>query len=128
MPDGTLSRVFTGFVSVSALQAVANYGTYLLLLIVAPWWIAFLGAAIAGITLQTVLQMRWTFRGPTSVARGWRYVVFQIGYLAVFAGALALVIAMGVPAALGPLLVLAVLTPINFLITRRLLSPADPGA
>ena len=45
-------REVLSFLVIAALQALVNYGVYLLMLRVASWQIAFLAAAAAGIGLQ----------------------------------------------------------------------------
>lgn len=106
------------FILVSALQAVANYGSYLLVLMVAPWWVAFAVAVIFGIGLQTLLQIHATFGSEVTLVRSGRYIAYQLGYLAVFATMLSLVIGWGVRPAYAPLVVLAIVTPANFVLTR----------
>jgi putative flippase GtrA len=113
-----LKRELLRFLAVSGLQAVANYGTYLIVLQFAPWWIAFMLAVVVGLTLQTLLQIRTTFGENVTARRSFRYVGYQIAYLVVFMILLKTVIEFGVRAEFAPLIVLAGVTPINFLLTR----------
>ena len=109
---------FLRFLVVSGLQAIANYGSYLIMLQFAPWWAAFMVAVVVGLSLQTILQIRTTFGKQVTVKRGASYVAYQIGYLIVFMSLLKLVIDAGIRAEFAPLVVLAAVTPVNFLITR----------
>lgn len=104
------------------IQSVANYGTYALVLLVEPWWMAFLFALFVGISLQTIFQFKATFRYRLTFTAGARYIVYQVAYAMVFGLLLGTVITFGVPAVLGPLVVLVVVTPINFLLTRLVIT------
>jgi hypothetical protein len=128
-----LRRELLIFLIVSGIQSVANYGTYALVLLVEPWWVAFLFALIVGISLQTILQFKATFGYRLTFTAGARYIVYQVAYATVFGLLLGTVISFGVPAVLGPLVVLVVVTPFNFLftrlvITRRLFSASTQNA
>lgn len=116
------------FLLVSTAQAVANYGTYLLVLLVAPWWVAFACAVAVGIALQTVLQIRTTFATRMRLGTSSRYVAYQLGYLGVFAALLSLTIHQGVPPAYAPLVVLAIVTPANFVLTRWVITRRSGSA
>ena len=109
------------FLAVLALQGAANYATYVVVLQFAPWWIAFAAAVSVSLVLQTLLQFHLTFRQNLTATAGARYVAYQCVYTAVFGGCLGLVIANGFPAVFAPLVVLSVLTPLNFLITKRVI-------
>lgn len=123
LPGGfTLDRAFLNFIGVALLQNIANYGVYLLVLLVAPWWVAFACAMLVGLSIQTVLQIRSTFGRKLGWLVSGRYVVYQLAYTAVFATLLGQVISLGVPAAYGPLVVMAVVTPPNFLISRWIIT------
>ena len=119
-------RKFLTFVGVAAVQAVANYGTYLLVLQVAPWYVAFACAAVVGIALQTLLQIRATFGTKLTYSVGWRYIAYQVVYLAIFTVLLATAISAGILPSLAPLAVLIVIAPVNFLLSRWIIT--RPGS
>jgi putative flippase GtrA len=113
-----ISREAFWFIAITAVQGAANYGTYLAVLLFAPWWVAFLAAAAVGIALQTVLQITSTFRMRIRAQIGVPYVAYQLCFMAAFGSLLALVIRLGVLPALAPFAVLVVITPANFVISR----------
>jgi putative flippase GtrA len=117
-----LRRQILFFLVVAALQAVGNYGTYLLLLQITDWPIAFLAAAAVGIAVQTALQIKSTFRSKLKLDISVRYVIYQIGYMAVFAILLGATIRAGVPAAVAPIPVLVIVTPLHFLLSRMIIT------
>jgi putative flippase GtrA len=116
-----LDAEFLRFVGVAGLQAVANYGSYLIVLQFAPWWVAFAVATIIGLSLQTVMQIRATFGQKITFQRSAPYILYQVCYVACFALALKLAIDWGVRAEFAPLVVLVVATPANFLISRLII-------
>jgi putative flippase GtrA len=122
-PGGfTFDRAFLKFLGVALLQNIANYGVYLLVLLIAPWWVAFACAMVVGLSIQTVMQIRATFGQKLEWRVSRRYIAYQLGYTAVFATLLGQVIGYGVPAAYAPLLVMVVVTPANFLLSRWIIT------
>ena len=117
-----LRRQILFFLGVAALQAVGNYGTYLLLLQITDWPIAFLAAVAMGIAVQTALQIKSTFRSKLKFDISVRYVIYQIGYMAVFAILLGATIRAGVPAAVAPIPVLVIVAPLHFLLSRMIIT------
>ena len=70
------------------------------------------------VTVQTGLQITTTFREKITFRVSARYVVYQLGYTVVFASLLWLTISSGVHPAYAPLFVIAVVTPVNFAVSR----------
>jgi len=114
-------REWVSFLIVGGVQAVANYATYLLVLQVATWQVAFLAALAVGIAIQSVLQIRTTFGEKFTWRAGRRYAAYQLGYAVVFWMLLSLVIGLGVLEELAPLVVMCVTTPANFLLSRKII-------
>jgi len=112
---------FVRFIAVQGIQAIGNYGTYLIVLQYAAWPIAFVAALVVGIFIQTVLQVKATFAGKLNFRVGGSYVIFLLAYAAIYATLLSLVIAAGVAPAFAPLVVLCVMTPVNFLVSRMII-------
>ncbi len=114
-------REWVSFLIVGGVQAVANYGTYLLVLQVATWQVAFLAALAVGITVQSILQIRATFGEKLTWRSGRRYAGYQLGYAVVFWMLLSLVIGLGVMEEFAPLVVMCITTPANFLLSRKII-------
>ena len=112
---------FVRFVTVSGIQAIGNYGTYLVVLRYADWPIAFLAALAVGIAIQTTLQIKTTFKGELNFRVASFYILFQLFYAVLYGTLLAVVIASGVAPAFAPLVVLLVMTPLNFLVSRMII-------
>jgi putative flippase GtrA len=113
------SREIVAFLVVGCSNTVLTYVTYLGLLHLMHYRWAYTGAFIVGLLYTGLLNIRVTFaHHPTLIA----WIVFAAYYAAYWVFSLALlhvlVEGLGVDKRYGPLLLLPVVIPINFLITR----------
>jgi putative flippase GtrA len=108
------------FVLVGGATTVLTYAVYLLALPhLAPLG-AYGVALAAGLLFQTVTTLPFAFRTRVTKRRATRFVVFYLAYTAVSAGLLEFFVRAGVPPELAPLCVLSIVTPLQFIATRRL--------
>jgi putative flippase GtrA len=114
----TIDRPFLRFLGVAGLQNLVTYAVYLLVLVVAPWGIAFACAMIVGLAFQTVFQIRATFGAKLTRRLSGHYVLYQLAHTAIFASLLSFAITAGIPEEIAPVLVVFIVTPANFIITR----------
>ncbi|WDK03624.1 GtrA family protein [Xanthomonas campestris] len=90
---------------------------------------AYLASFCAGILLSYLINTRYVFRA----AHSWlKFAVFPLIYAVTYAlGALALKLTvghLGVPAAIGPLISIAVTLPVSFVLSKLLLQSDKPRA
>ncbi len=90
---------------------------------------AYLASFCAGILLSYLINTRYVFRAKHN---WWKFAVFPLIYLVTYAlGALALKLSvghLGVPAAIGPLISIAVTLPVSFILSKLLLQAPKPGS
>lgn len=115
-------RQLPRFLVTGALNTAVSYGTYLVLLPISGYHIAYVLAFLSGLFLSLILNLKWVFRVPPSWGRA---LLFPLVYapqlllgLAVNHG---LIDALGVDPKISVLLVIAMSVPLNYLIARRIL-------
>ncbi|MEO7917313.1 MAG: GtrA family protein [Dokdonella sp.] len=67
--SGMLSRQFFGFVLVSGIAGLANFGSRFLFSMAMPYWAAICSAFVIGLTTAFVLNRRFIFAGSTQSTR-----------------------------------------------------------
>src|SRR5262245_52671112 len=107
------------FVLVGAGRTAFSFGLYLLLLRIAPYWLAFSASFFITITASAMVNSRYVFLvglNPRS------YLVYVAIYLLNYVVSLALLVLVidfvGLPKYLAPLPVAVCMLPINFLLER----------
>ena len=115
------AREIAVFLAVGVSNTVLTYGTYFGLLYVIHYRWAFTVALVVGLLYTGLLNIRVTFaRHPTPLA----WIVFAVYYLAYYVvnlGLLHLVIeGLSIDKRLGPLVLLPIVIPINFLMIRMI--------
>lgn len=122
--DGSVPR----FLVAGTVNTGVTYALYLVLLAFADYRIAFTVSFVAGILLSYALNARFVFRRPAQWSTFLRFPLLYAGqYLA---GMLLLAVVvewLGVPAWLGPLVVLAVMVPATYLLTRMIFTSGAAG-
>jgi len=114
-------RVFPRYIVAGALNTLATYALYLALLHVMPYLWAYVVTYGVGIVLGYVLNACWVFRHRPSVRTAAGYPLVYAANLALGAGLLAaLVEVIGMPREWAPLVVLGIMVPLMFLLTRAL--------
>lgn len=110
---------FVRFLVSGGVNTLVTYGLYLLLMLFLPYWGAYSIAFALGILLAYVLNRLFVFgqhRGTVSV------LGLPLVYAAQYGAGIVLlwlwVSVAGLSAALGPLVVIAITTPLTFLLTR----------
>jgi putative flippase GtrA len=111
----------TRFLMAGMVNTGLTYGTYLLLLQVSPYGVAFTIAFVLGIFLSYLLNTRFVFRRPAS----WRsFFRFPLIYIAQYLLGLLLVSFcvewMNMAEWLAPLIALVVTIPLSYLLSRAL--------
>lgn len=109
---------FQRFLIAGGLNTGATYVLYLALLRVLPYALAYSATYLAGIVLGYLLNAYWVFRGTPSVRSALQYpaayvlnYLFGLGSLWIFVEALYL------PQWVAPLAVLAITTPVMYLMS-----------
>lgn len=120
-PRYIIGAEFAKFILVGVGNVVLTFTLYELLLYRASYMTAFGISAVTGLVYTTLMTIVVTFRreltGSSIAAQATWYVAYSI----VFALALRLVVShLGIPPALAPFPLLAVLTPLNFFCARLL--------
>jgi putative flippase GtrA len=108
------------FLVVGGATTVLTYAVYLLVLPHASPLGAYGVALVGGTIFQTATALPFAFKARVTPRRAASFVVLYLAYAAASATLLELVIRLGVAAALAPLCVLLVVTPVQFLLARRL--------
>ena len=118
----SISAEYARFLVSGAVRTAVIYGLYLALLIVLDYQVAYGIAYLAGIVLAYALDTRFVFRSEWS----WRgFLQFPLVYVAQYLVGVALlwflVERLGIDPAVAPILVLVVLVPLTFLMSRSVL-------
>lgn len=116
------NEIFIRFIFIFSIQGLSNYLTYLVVLQVHHWLIAFFAGLVVGLLIQTPLQIKKTFGRQFTRTRALRYIAYQGSYVVAFALCMALIIRLGMAEEFAPLLVILVLAPINFVVSRRVIN------
>lgn len=126
-PEGVLPRHPIGvqivrFAMVGAGRTVLSLGLYLVLMLVAPYWLAFTIAFVVGITFSAIVNGRYVFLvGLTRRS----YLLYAGVYLSNYLVSLGLLVMfveyVGVAAYLAPVPVILCMFPINFIAERTVL-------
>ena len=120
---------FARFALVAGLNTVATYLVYLALLQFVAYPFAYTVSYVLGIAMAYVANSKAVFGSKMSVKTAVR---FPLVYLFQYAASMALmwlqIDVLGVPAWIAPWVVVVVMMPLSFLLTRRLLRPRDRTA
>jgi putative flippase GtrA len=112
-------REIIAFLFVGLSNTALTYATYLGLLQVLhyPW--AYTGAFLVGLAYTGLLNIRVTFSRHPTVAAWVAFTAYYTLYWVCSIGLLRLLVdGFGVPKAYGPLVMLPIVVPINFVVTR----------
>jgi putative flippase GtrA len=112
-------RQLVSFVVVGALNTGLTYVLYLLFLLIGPYWLAYTLSYLAGIVFSAFANSTFVFASSLTMGIITRYgLLYSSSYL-VGLGLLVLCVRfIGIPEALAPLLVVGVMIPVNFLVSR----------
>ncbi|EIF33060.1 putative membrane protein [Burkholderia sp. Ch1-1] len=112
---------FKRFLVSGAVNTLATYILYLLLLEFLPYTWAYTITYAAGIALGYLLSAKWVFKKDLSVRTAASYpLVYLINY-AIGIGILKLCVrVLHVPAQVAPLIVICVTVPVMFILTRAI--------
>lgn len=119
------------FLIAGAVQNIASYAAYLLLLLVTDYRIAYTTSYALGLLLSFVLNSRYVFQVPL---RWRRLAPYPLVYLAQYVVGLALIWAtvglLGWPEAIAPAIVMFCTMPLTYFVTRFILGakPHAPAA
>ncbi|HEY0329448.1 MAG TPA: GtrA family protein [Rhodopseudomonas sp.] len=127
-----LKRQFSRFVGVGVVNSVATFVLYQMLLLAMPYWLAFTLSFAAGLVFGMIAGARLVFGRKINLVSAASFSAYYV-----FSYALSLLILMVVvdrlqiSARLAPLIVIAIMVPLNFLGSRYALSlrsqPRDAG-
>lgn len=114
------------FIGLGAITTVASYSTYLFALQFSlPMTAYFLGLA-ASFSVQTVMMAPFVYNEKLTVRNAGKSLVIYVGYSAIFAGLMWIVLEIGVAPVFAPLLVIAVAAPLQFLAGKKWIhNPVD---
>jgi putative flippase GtrA len=116
---GSLIRQVALFAMVGAGRTAISLGLYLLLTLVVPYWLAFSIAFVVGITFSAIMNGRFVFVVGLSLRTYVRYTgVYLANYLVSLGLLVALVEWFRLPPYLAPVVVIALLFPLNFVTER----------
>lgn len=112
-------KPFLGFVSVGAVNTLLSIVLYEILILLLPYWLAYLIPFPVSIAFLLYANAHFVFgRAVTPVSA----VTFALFYVASYAAGFVLIIVMvdviGIPPASAPISMLAIMTPINFIGSR----------
>ena len=117
---------FAKFLLVGVGNVVLTFTVYELLLFTTSYMTAFGISAVTGLVYTTLMTIVVTFRRELTARSIGAQATWYVAYSVVFALALrAAVDHLGIPPALAPFPLLAVLTPLNFLCARLLSRKLD---
>lgn len=80
---GVVSRQFVGFVLVSGLAGLANFGSRFVFSLAMPYWAAICMAFVVGLTTAFILNRRFIFARSTQSTRSqaWRFLLVNLAAL-----------------------------------------------
>jgi putative flippase GtrA len=120
------SAEFVKFLLVGVGNVVLTFTVYELLLFTTSYMTAFGISAVTGLVYTTLMTIAVTFRRELTARSIGAQATWYVAYSVIFALALrAAVDHLGIPPALAPFPLLAVLTPLNFLCARLLSRKLD---
>lgn len=119
-------REVASFLAVGLGQFATTFVVYLVCLRAMPWHWALLWSLAVGILFQTVLQIRATFRRSLTLRAAWPYATYQLVYTGFVMVGNWIAISLGVPEAGSPILVMTIVTPINYILSRSIVFTASP--
>jgi putative flippase GtrA len=122
------SRLFAQlarFAMIGAGRTAISLGIYLLLTLIVPYWLAFTVAYVASITFSALMNARFVFLVGLDLGAYIRYVgVYSVNYILSLGLLIALVEGLSLPPVVAPLLVVAIMFPLNFVTERYALLPS----
>jgi len=114
-----VNQPFSRFVSVGVLNTGLGYVLYLALLLVFPYTLAYSLSYAIGIFIAYYLNSRLVFHQPLSWRKALQYpLVYVVQYTLGIVLLSVLVRFLGLPAWIGPPIVVTVTLPVTFLISR----------
>ena len=117
---------FGKFLLVGVGNVVLTFTLYEVLLYLVNYMAAFLISAVVGLLYTTLLTVVVTFSGDLTLRNILAQAAWYVAYSGVYAALLRLAVdQIGIPPALAPFPLLAVLTPLNFLCARWLMKNVE---
>jgi putative flippase GtrA len=117
---------FPRFLVAGGLNTVATYVLYLALLHVLPYAAAYTVTYAAGMVLGYLLNAYWVFRGSPSVRSALQYpAAYLLNYLLGLGLLWVFVEVVRLPAGIAPLAVLAITTPVMYLMSKSVFKPKE---
>ena len=122
MNRSAMAGQFARFLLVGGANTILTFAVYEALLLFASYSVAFFLAFLVGLCFTAVLNIQAVFAVPM----GWPVLLgfgaYYVGYFLLNWGFLAILIEqVRVPAAVAPVLVLLVMTPLNFLCSKQVI-------
>jgi putative flippase GtrA len=115
-------REFVSFVFWGAVNSLTSYLVYAVLLRVLPYLAAYSIAYLTGILLSYFLNSRFVFKQELQLRKALKYpLVYVVQYVLGAASLYLLVHFLNMNKLLAPLVVMAMLVPITFLLSRTIL-------
>lgn len=104
------------------INSVSTYVIYVLIVLAAPYAVAYTISYVAGIGISFLLNTSYVFRAaPTKRAAAQYPFVYAVQYLVGLIGLHLLVRYLGVDARIAPLITLLVTVPLSFVLSRRVI-------
>lgn len=117
---------FPKFVVAGGVNTVLTYLLYLVLLRALPYTYAYTVTYVAGIALGYLLNALWVFKQVPSMRTAMTFpLTYLVNYLLALGLLWVLVEKLAVPKELGPLVVLALTTPLMYVLTRTIFTKAE---
>lgn len=115
-----------GFALAGVGRTTLSLGLYLLLMLVAPYWLAFTVSFLITVSVSAVVNARYVFLVGLTRRSYFRYIaVYLLNYLTSLALLALAVESFGVPKYLAPVPVVLCMFPINFLSERYVLRSTE---
>jgi putative flippase GtrA len=120
---GTLPQ-FARFLAAGAVNTGLTYAIYLLLLALAPYFVAYSVAYASGIAISYLLQTRFVFRTERRVATALKFPLVYLAQYAVGSAVIVLLVeAAGVRESIAAIVAIVVSIPVTFVLSRIVLQP-----
>ena len=120
---GPLDKRFIGFLLCGGLNTLVTYVLYVSLANVMHYQLAYVLAYAAGIALAYLLNVRLVFNARSSLGKMVRYPLIYVAQYLLGASLLYVFVSvLGLSNALAPLLVIALLVPVSYLMNKKVLT------
>jgi putative flippase GtrA len=117
-----LSGQFGGFLAVGAVNTMLTVLLYEVLILVMPYWLAYMLCFPVGIAFLLFANASLVFGRTVTAASAISFVLFYlVSYAAGFGVIIVLVGVMRIPPGLAPFGSIAIMTPFNFIVSRLVL-------